>query len=346
MAKTRTQAQLFAELADRYGLAVAEAFFRAMDDIKGAAEIQRITAAIEAGQIEDAIAAMHIDAEAYDGLLDTIREAYTEGGRTAVSGLPSRQADGTALVIRFNGRNRVAENWLRDHSSDLITRIVDDQRQAVRAALRDSMEAGVNPRTAALRIVGTINRQSGKREGGLLGLSGPQEGYVRNARAELASGDPTALRAYLGRTKRDKRFDRTIERAIRDETPVPAETIGKATASYSNRLLKLRGDTIGRVEALSALQSAKHEAYRQAIESGQIAESAVRKVWRSAGDFRVRDTHRALNGDSVAFREAFVTPSGARMRFPLDTSLGAGAEETINCRCDAEYRIDFLANLR
>src|SRR5690606_4026797 len=44
--------------------------------------------------------------------------------------------------------------------------------------------------------------------------------------------------------------------------------------------------------------------------------------------------------------EAFVTPSGARMRFPLDTSLGAGAAATINSRCDAEYRIDFLANLR
>jgi hypothetical protein len=279
-------------------------------------------------------------------MLNAIRNAQTEGGKAAIEDFPKRQANGSALVVRFSGRNPAAEQWLRDHSSQLITRITEDQRAAARSSLRDSLEAGVNPRTAALRIVGTLNRATGKREGGILGLSGPQEGYVRNARAELASGDPTALRAYLGRKQRDKRFDRTIERAIREETAPPAATIRKAILAYESRLLKLRGDTIGRVEALSALQAAKHEAYRQAIESGQVAESAVRKVWRSAGDLRVRHTHRALNGDSVAFREPFVTPSGARMRYPLDTSLGAGAGEIVNCRCDVEYRIDFLANLR
>lgn len=345
MATTRAKGALFDALAERYGREVAAAFLAAVDAIRAGAELQRVTAAIEAGQIEEALAALNIDAAAYEDLLDAIRNAQTEGGRAAIEDFPKRQADGTALVVRFSGRNPSAEQWLRDHSSQLITRITEDQRAAARAALRDSMEAGVNPRTAALRIVGTLNRATGKREGGILGLSAPQEGYVRNARAELTSGDPRALQAYLGRKQRDKRFDRTIERAIREETAPPAATIRKAIAAYESRLLKLRGDTIGRVEALSALQAAKHEAYRQAIESGQVAESAVRKVWRSAGDFRVRHTHRALNGDSVAFREPFVTRSGAMMRFPMDTTLGAGASETIGCRCDVEYRIDFLSNL-
>jgi hypothetical protein len=345
MAATRAKGALFDALAERYGREVAAAFLAAVDAIRAGAELQRVTAAIEAGQIEEALAALNIDAAAYEDMLDAIRNAQTEGGKAAIEDFPKRKPDGTALVVRFSGRNPAAEQWLRDHSSQLITRITEDQRAAARASLRDSLEAGVNPRTAALRIVGTLNRATGRREGGILGLSGPQEGYVRNARAELTSGDPRALQAYLGRKQRDKRFDRTIERAIREETAPPAATIRKALLAYESRLLKLRGDTIGRVEALSALQAAKHEAYRQAIESGQVAESAVRKVWRSAGDFRVRHTHRALNGDSVAFREPFVTRSGAMMRFPLDTSLGAGAGEIINCRCDCEYRIDFLSNL-
>ncbi len=345
MTITRAKGALFDALAQRYGREVAAAFLAAVESIRAGAEIQRVAAAIEAGQIEEALNALNIDAAAYEDMLNAIRNAQTEGGKAAIEDFPKRQANGSALVVRFSGRNPAAEQWLRDHSSQLITRITEDQRAAARSSLRDSLEAGVNPRTAALRIVGTLNRATGKREGGILGLSGPQEGYVRNARAELASGDPTALRAYLGRKQRDKRFDRTIERAIREETAPPAATIRKAILAYESRLLKLRGDTIGRVEALSALQAAKHEAYRQAIESGQVAESAVRKVWRSAGDFRVRHTHRALNGDSVAFREPFVTPSGARMRYPLDTSLGAGAGEIVNCRCDVEYRIDFLSNL-
>lgn len=346
MAKTRSQARLYEELADRYGRAVADAFFRALDDIRSAAEIQRLTAAIEAGQIEEALDALHIDPEAYEELLDRIREAHTEGGRAAVETMPARRPDGTALVVRFSGRNLIAEAQVRDHGARLVTRTTEDQRQAVRNSIRASLEEGVNPRTAALRIVGTLNRQTGKREGGILGLTAAQEAYVRNARAELASGDPAALRAYLGRTRRDKRFDRTILKAIREEQPVPAETARKAVLAYERRLLQLRGETIGRVEAMTALQQGRFEAYRQAVESGAIPENAVRKVWRSAGDFRVRHTHRALNGDTAGLNEAFRSPSGARLRFPMDTALGAPADEIVNCRCDAEYRVDWLANLR
>lgn len=346
MARTRSQARLYDELADRYGRAVADAFLRALDDMRSAVQVQRLTAAIEAGQIEEALDELHIDPEAYEEMLDRIREAHTEGGRAATEFMPSRRPDGTALVVRFSGRNPAAENWLRAHSSQLITRLTDDQRAAVRASLRDSMEAGVNPRSAALRIVGTLNRATGKREGGILGLSEAQEGYVRNARAELASGDKAALESYLGRKRRNKHFDRAVRKAIRDETPVPPETARKAIAAYEASLLKLRGETIGRVEAMTSLQAAKFEAYRQAVESGQVAEADVRKVWRSAGDGRVRHTHMALNGESEGLNEAFRSPSGARLRFPMDTALGAPADEIINCRCDAEYRIDFLANVR
>ena len=339
-------ASLYETLTERYGREAAEAFFRALDDIRKRAELGRLTAAIEARQIEEALNALHLDAAAFEELAEILRQAQAASGQAEVERFPRRDAQGDALIVRFSGRNPEAERWIAGRAGQLITRITNDQREAVRASLRDSFEAGVNPRTAALRIVGTIDRATGKRVGGIIGLTSAQEGYVRNARAELQSGDPARLQAYLGRARRDKRFDRTIQRAIREETPVPAATIGKALVAYERRLLQLRGETIGRVEAMSAIQAARHEAYRQAIESGQIAANAVTKVWRSAGDLRVRHTHRALNGESVRFREDFVSPSGARMRFPMDTALGAGADEIIGCRCDCEYRIDFLANIR
>jgi hypothetical protein len=339
-------ASLYETLTERYGREAADAFFRALDDIRRRAELGRLTAAIEARQIEEALSALHLDAAAFEELAEILRQAQAASGQAEVERFPRRDAQGDALIVRFSGRNPEAERWIAERAGRLITRITNDQREAVRASLRDSFDAGINPRTAALRIVGTIDRATGKRVGGIIGLTSGQEGYVRNARAELQSGDPARLQAYLGRARRDNRFDRTIQRAIREETPVPGATIGKALVAYERRLLQLRGETIGRVEAMSAIQAARHEAYRQAIESGQIAANAVTKVWRSAGDFRVRHTHRALNGESVRFREDFVSPSGARMRFPMDTALGAGASETINCRCDCEYRIDFLANLR
>lgn len=337
---------LYETLADRFGRTVADAFFRALDDVRRRAEVQRLTAAIEARQIEEALDALHLDPAAFDEVAEAIRQAYAASGNAEADAFPRRDAEGNALVVRFFGRNPAAEDWIGRSAGALITRITEDQREAVRASLRDSFDAGVNPRSAALRIVGTIDRTTGKRVGGILGLTAAQEGYVRNARGELESGDPVQLRAYLDRGRRDKRFDRTIERAIREEAPVPAETIRKALVAYERRLLQLRGETIGRVEAMSAIQAAKHEAYRQAIENGVLQENQVTKVWRSAGDLRVRHTHAALNGDSVRFRENFRSPSGAQLRFPMDTALGAPASEIINCRCDVEYRIDFLANIR
>ena len=346
MARTRAQRQVYADLLERYGRSVADAFLRAIDNIRSAAEVQRLTAAIEAGQYEEALDALHIEPEAFNEIADRIREAHTDGGRAATETMPGRRPDGTALVVRFDGRNPEAEAWLNRHSSDLITRLTAEQRQLVRDALADAMRRGVNPRQAALDIVGRINRATGKREGGIIGLSAPQEGYVRGAREQLASADPADLKAYLTRTRRDKRFDRSVTKAIREETAVPPAIAAKAIAAYERRLLQLRGETIGRVEAMTSLQQAKFEAYRQAVASGKVAENAVRKVWRSASDFRVRHTHRNLNGESTGLNEAFISPSGAMLRFPTDTALGAGPDEIVNCRCDCEYRIDFFSNLR
>jgi hypothetical protein len=347
MARKPTQEQLFAELLDRYGPEVAKAFLDVVDDFRSTADLQRLIAAIAAGNIEAAITALHLDAAAYGPLLNALQQVYTAGGQGAVATFPViKDVAGAALVIRFDARNPRAEAWLRAHSSRLVTRILDDQRAAVRTVLVDTMQRGANPRTAGLRIVGAIDKATGRRTGGILGLSAPQERYVGSAREELASGDPAALNNYLDRKRRDKRFDPSIKRALAEGKPVPAEVARKAIVQYENRLLALRGETIGLAEGLTALQAAKHEAYVQAVERGDINERDVRRTWRDAGDLRVRHSHSKMDGQTVGLREPFVAPSGARLMYPGDTSLGAPASETVRCRCDVSYRIDFLSNLR
>lgn len=336
MAKPTAQQQLFAELQDRFGPKVAKAFMDAIADLKSAADLQRLTLAVEAGDLAAAIEALNLDGSAFNDVLEAIRETYLTGGQQTAESLRR-----PAAVIRFDGRNPAAEEWLRVQSSDLVTRIVTDQRTAIREVLEANLAKGANPRTAALDIVGRVNRATGKREGGIVGLTSQQAGFVASAREELTSGDPADLKHYLTRTRRDKRFDRSVAKAIREEQPLPADIARKAVRAYENRLLQLRGETIGQVETFAALAAAKNETYRQAIESGKVAASAVTKIWRHFPNKDPRLTHMAMQGEKVGFYAEFVLPDGTRMAYPH--APGAPIEHTAGCHCQADYKIDFLS---
>lgn len=346
MPPRRTQQQVIDDLAARYGPAVAKAFEEAISDIRSNAEVQRIIRAISQGNIEAALDALHLDPAAFDKLAEALRQTYAAGGNAITGFMPSRTAEGLAAVHRFTVGDQRAADFIARYSADLVTRITDETRETVREHLADAMAKGQNPTAAALDIVGRVNRATGQREGGVVGLSGPQAAYVRNARAELESGDPANLRAYLGRERRDKRFDRSVQKAIREGKPIPAETRERMLNAYEGRLLKLRGEIIGRTEAMTALQQGSNEAYRQAIAAGRIRAEDVKKAWVATFDRRTRDTHGAMHGQTVGFDEPFVSPSGARMLYPMDRSLGAPASEVVGCRCWCRYEIDYFSRLR
>jgi hypothetical protein len=340
MART-AERQFYAALVERYGVEIADAFMAAVADLRAGADLQRLIAAIQLGDLDAAIAAAHIDAAAYSAMLEGVRAAYVASGTTAAGFIT--QASGVAAVVRFDVRNRRAELWLSIHSSSLVTRIVDDQRQAVRQALAAGMARGENPRTTALDLVGRVDPSTGKRDGGIIGLTAQQQGAVEAARDQLRSDDPAQLKAYLERKRRDKRFDRSVLKAIREEKPLPAEIAGKALRQYKNRLLQLRGETIGKNEAFTSLQASKQEAYRQAVQGGAVSQQAVRKIWRHMANENPRIQHVEMDGESVGLEEVFVMPDGTRMLYPHDPE--APAKHTLGCHCQADYRIDHLANL-
>ncbi len=162
---------------------------------------------------------------------------------------------------------------------------------------------------------------------------------MRSARNKLENLDPK----YFDLELRRKGSDSVVERAIRDGKPLSAETIDRLVTSYKSNALRYRGESIGRTEALQALNRSEYEATKQVVDMGAAPESAVQREWDSAGDKRVRFSHRALNGQRVGLNEPFVSPSGARMICPGDTSLGAGGDEVIMCRCRVRTVIDWFA---
>lgn len=328
------------ELVERFAPELRKAFLTAIADITSSADLKRIVTALEARDIEAAILAIHLDPAAFRPLDIALASAFEAGGVTVADALPLlRDLQGHRVVFRFDVRNLRAESYLKQRSSGLITDIIDDQRKAIKAALVAGMEQGQNPRNVALDIVGRVDG-SGARVGGVIGLTSKQEEYARNYRAELLSGDANALK----RTLRDKRFDARVTKAIDSGKGLDEATVTKLVDRYRSSLLRLRGETIGRTEALTSLHVGQHEGYQQAIDSGKIKATAIKKVWSSTGDDRVRHTHKVMDGQTVGFEAPFKSPSGATLRYPGDPL--APAAETIQCRCAVNYRVDFLAGVK
>ncbi|MFC7378267.1 phage minor head protein [Brevundimonas sp. GCM10030266] len=311
---------------------VAEAFMAGVRDLKEGVQLQRVISALQRGDLQAAQDALNLNRAAFHPLEAKLTEAFVAGGQGAVASMPVAVSVG----FRFDPGNQRAATWIRSFAGSLIAGLIENEVQQARDILADGMARGASPRSVALELVGRVTR-TGAREGGLIGLSGPHRDYVRTAYAELTSGDPAALRHYLTRARRDRRFDRTITKAIREGRAIPAETARTITGRYSARLLQLRGEVIARTEGLPAIRAAKREAFQQLLDDRRVDAMEIVRGWSTTTDGRQRDTHDAMNGQEVRGLDApFVSPSGAHFHYPGDRSLGAPAEEVIACRCD-EY---------
>lgn len=336
----RAQRLLMQRLEKEFGQRVRLAFERSVREWRSSINLADVTRMIDAGNIEGVLSALGVGGAVYRDLETEIARAFESAGRAFSNLLPKnlRGPNGLVVQFRFDMNHRQAEFFLRHHAAGLVTRMADADRATARAFLSEAMRSRGTPRTVALQLAGRINRATGIREGGIIGLSGPQGEYLRNARGYLAAGDSR----YFGLTLRDGRFDDQIRAAIDAGKQVPAAVRERALTQYSNRMLMARGRTIAETETLTALEAGKHQSMQQAVDSGAIPDQFVKNRWRHSGKANEREDHLAFGGTEVQWGEPFVLPSGARMMHPRDTSLGAGADDTIKCGCMAEQVVDFI----
>ncbi len=319
-------------------------FLEAIDDIRSNIVLRRIVERLERADIAGAIKALNLDEAAFRPLEEAIRQAFNGGGVASVEQMPAlRDPDGHQVVVRWDARNFAAEQWLREHSATLVTNIVEDQKVAIRSALEEGLGRGDNPTRTALQVAGRVNRVTGKREGGVIGLTSIQSSYVAQVRQDLSTGQPDRLRNYLTRARRDKRFDRTVLKALDEGKPLSAETVDRIATRYADGLLKLRADTIALNETFEALATAKEIAFRQQIDNGRVQAQAVTKTWRHTPGEHPRIQHVAMHGQKVQFDQPFIAPDGTPIPYPHAPDVPA--RHTLGCRCFAEFKIDFVAEL-
>ena len=224
------------------------------------------------------------------------------------------------IYVNFDGTNPNAAAVMRAERLRLIREVSAAQRETTRAALTRGIQEGANPIQQARNF-----RDS-------LGLTRKQDEIIANYKRQLERGD----RALFERALRDKRFDGQVRRAIERGEPLTRTQINRMVDRYRERFIAHRAKTIGRTEAMRAVHAGKEEMFRQAIEAGELNPENMTREWNTRQDNRLRDSHDAMHGQVIPFKDSFVSGKGNRAQNP--GAFGV-AEEDINCRCTVGVRI-------
>lgn len=303
---------------------IRRAFERMLAQINSDLPLDDIVDLLERGLITTAF-------ERMQGAISAFGTATNAAFIASSSAIAADITERIAGTVAFDVTNQRAVGIMRDKRLELIRNFTVEQERAVRQALARGIAEGLNPKAQARLFRSAI------------GLTVKQESAVATFRRLLETGSAEALQRAL----RDKRFDRTVQRAIRGE-PLTTAQIDRMTMRYRERFLIFRSETIARTEALRAVHEASEEMFRQAIDGGSLDADSLTRTWITARDNLVRHftnsstSHRTMNGQQRKFGEPFISGAGNRLRFPGDPQ--APSSETVRCRCIVTTRISDAAS--
>lgn len=294
---------------------MASAFLRMVSSIKSQFTLNEIAGFIEAGSmaqaLDTALRSISIIGESFvDEFVNAAKEAASFFGRSV-----------REIQIVFDQTNVDAVAAMQRNHLRLVRGFTEEQREVVRQILTDGVQRGLNPRQVAKEFKNAI------------GLTPKQLQIVANYRRSLENLSADAL----GRELRDRRFDPTIRNAILNDEPLSRREIERMVGTYRDRMLAHRAEVIARTEALRAANQGTHALYQQAIADGTLSPDNMERIWNTAGDERVRGSHKPMNGQERGMNEPFTSGAGHQLMHPGDPD--APANETINCRCVVAVRI-------
>ena len=351
MAKpTRNQKLLFEQLIDKLEPGVRDAFAAMVDDLHAGVDWKSLLAALKAGDVEAAVAAMHIEAAAFQTLAASMSGAYAAGG--AVAAATINGGSGARVLFRFAMSNPVAEAWVRQNVGQMITgRMIPETLEAIRKVIADGYSRGEGPLTIATDLAGRV--ENGVRKGGLLGLDAPRAARLQAVTVGMRSPEGVRSLVVMGadgiprvKYKVNPATAKRILAAYNKGTAVPEAQRILSEKQYTSLLLKARADTIARTETGQAVMSARYEAWRQAAAAEGYGTDAISKTWRHGSHSKqARPEHIAMNNVTVkGLYTPFEFPNGVRKQHALD-GVGFGRHD-INCGCGTDFRLNRAKGLK
>lgn len=161
----------------------------------------------------------------------------------------------------------------------------------------------------------------------VIGLTPRQAQAVANYRSLLENGDLSALDRKL----RDARFDGTVRQAVENDVRLAQDKIDRMVERYAQRSLEFRAETVARTEAMNAATGGIRDAYVQAVNSGKLMDSEVRRFWLICRDERTCPICRSI---------PILNPNGVGVLEPYKSVAGPVMQTGIHprCRCSERYQ--------
>lgn len=311
--------QAFWQLAQRRvaGLqpAVAAAVLRAFALLRAQLSEVQLARLIASGDPDAVLRQLLTDPvlqSAFFPVREQIRTAIGRGVAYAARAVPSLPAPPSSGIsgtvgISFDVLNPKVIDAIRALETRVITSLESDVRETIRAIIENGLRDGSAPATIARDIRGMI------------GLGPTQLQEVENFRDALQGLNGRTIADY---TLRDKRFDRTVAKALgADGKGLTSAQIDKMVQTYARRRIAQNAETISRTATAEAQKSGQRMAYQDAVDKGIVDGSRLRHMWIGVDDGRERPSHVAMNNESQPWDQ----PYSSGQMYP--------GEGEYNCRC-------------
>lgn len=300
---------LWAAMASAIPAEALESALRDNDVERASAVVARAISATEQEwreRVAEALQAVLVDAGEATAAAATRRGSWLRAAAAVETPWDEQPFRAAAFEAAFDAVDPLVARWAATQAGVLITEIGPETRLAVRELITSGITQGIPP----AKLAGQIRE--------VVGLRSDQVSAIYNLKGDLILAKPGTLvtRFPPAPTLR-------TQPGFRVRIPKGGLTeaqIDKHLARYREMQHNLRARTIARTETMRSANEGQRAAWRQAVASGEIAKDQKR-VWITAGDSAVRESHASLEGEVVGLEEPF--------------SAGIEPGEEPNCRCVA-----------
>jgi hypothetical protein len=196
---------------------------------------------------------------------ELFKELVASGQRTGSSFPKIRKQ---VLTYRFDADRPEAAAWAKKESAQLVTEIIEDQRNTIKDFVSASQMGDFTVTQVARNLRDVV------------GLTTQQTGWVDNFRN----------RAISDRMANGETFEQASQRAA------------KETERYQQRIHRYRSETIARTEILRASSEGRNQAWQQGIAEGYISPDSM-KQW--SVEFDACEICSPLDGETVGISAEF-----------------------------------------